>query len=229
MFYWTEESIRWYREAAQASHFHRDLAKMLCAEIDENETVCDLGCGLGYLSAELAKGCKTVFAVDSDENALAELRQRQPKNVIVLCADANTLPDAMHCDTLVLCFFGRLTENGNFDRYFAHCTRRMIAIVSGSTQSAISPTGQSRLTKERPPQICAFLKERGIPFRLRETELSFGQPFETQEDAKAFVQYYAKSSTPQEVTAHVQAHLVQKNGGYLLPYQKKIGIFIIEK
>lgn len=229
MFFWTEDSIEWYRAAAQAGTFHADLAQILLSKIEKDESVCELGCGLGYLAAELAKGCHSVLAVDTDARALAVLRERQIENVTILCGDAHALPPDVQCDTMVLCFFGRLTENDNFDRYFAHCTRRLIAIVNSSTQSVISPTGKSRPEKERSPQIAAFLQARNVPFHLQETTLSFGQPFKTQTEAQAFMRHYDKNSTEEQIKAHAKADLLKTDDGYYLPYQKKIGIFTVEK
>lgn len=229
MFFWTEQSIKWFCEASEYSDFHHDLGKLVGEEINPDEVVCDLGCGLGYLTSELGKYCRSVMAIDSDEKALAELRKRQPNNVTVICADVDKMPCEAICDTLVLSFFGRITENKNLDKYLSFCRNRLIAVVSGSAESSISPTGHSRMEKERPPKIAAFLDERKIPFHFREAELEFGQPFKTLDDAAKFIQYYAKDSTMEEAFSHAKRQLKNIDNGYYLPYHKKLGIFTIEK
>ncbi|MEG2144661.1 MAG: hypothetical protein RRY40_04960, partial [Oscillospiraceae bacterium] len=131
--------------------------------------------------------------------------------------------------TLVLSFFGRITEGDNLERYLSFCKKRLIAVVNSGSQSAISPTGKSKMQKEFSPKIEAFLDERKIPFKLIEAELEFGQPFKTKAAAVEFIQYYAKGSTMEESRSHADKQLINVDNGYYLPYHKKLGIFIIEK
>ncbi len=67
----------------------RTFAKMLdTAEIGLGETVLDIGCGLGYSSAVVARLCRGVIAVESNESmasaAEANLRGMAIDNAVVL-------------------------------------------------------------------------------------------------------------------------------------------------
>lgn len=55
----------------------RTLAKMLdAATIDQKDIVLDLGCGLGYSSALLARMCEAVIAVEDDADRVAQAERR---------------------------------------------------------------------------------------------------------------------------------------------------------
>lgn len=68
----------------------RSLAKMLeAADIQPNEIVLDLGCGLGYSSAVIAHLADFVVAVEADETMAADaqttLSEQGADNVAVIC------------------------------------------------------------------------------------------------------------------------------------------------
>ena len=54
-FIWTEEKILWYQEAVAYFGYDRVLADAAEPYLPREETVCDLGCGSGYLAMELAR------------------------------------------------------------------------------------------------------------------------------------------------------------------------------
>lgn len=232
MFFWEERSIDWYRRAAAYHGFHRHLAGLLAPWIEPGDTVCDLGCGLGQLALALSDGPNAVTAVDVDPAPLAVLREEAGgrPNLEILEADCRALPSGRRWDVAVLCFFGRITQPGNLDDYLSLCGKRLIAVVSASAHSDISPSGRSARQKERVPEVRDYLMARGLSFRLVETALESGQPLESPEEAAAFVGHYAPTASPAEVEAHVRAGLIPlAGGGYYLPSRKPIGIFIVEK
>ena len=51
--WWSDERIRLYEKGASASTFHKDLTKLIMANLDEGDTIVELGCGLGYITHEL--------------------------------------------------------------------------------------------------------------------------------------------------------------------------------
>lgn len=50
-------------------------------ELDENDVVADLGCGIGYVSIPLSKKVKQVLAVDSQQIMLDDLTARIPEEL----------------------------------------------------------------------------------------------------------------------------------------------------
>jgi len=55
MFLWSEKRIEWYQRAVAYNRFDAALADAVEPFLPLGETVCDLGCGIGYLAAELAR------------------------------------------------------------------------------------------------------------------------------------------------------------------------------
>lgn len=74
MYRWTEQSILWHAEAVAYMGFDRKLADVLQLYLPPEETVYDLGCGMGYLALELARRGYKVTAVDYDVKAIRWLR-----------------------------------------------------------------------------------------------------------------------------------------------------------
>ncbi len=75
-FAWDRDRIAFFRDAAENSGFYRALAQRIAPFLRPEDCVTDAGCGLGYLSEALLPYCKSVTAVDIDEQAIAELAKR---------------------------------------------------------------------------------------------------------------------------------------------------------
>ncbi|MEG1500784.1 MAG: class I SAM-dependent methyltransferase, partial [Clostridiales bacterium] len=233
MTFWNEKSLVWYKQAAEYCNFHQQLAQKIMPYLDFEDQICDLGCGLGYLSLALAQHGYQVTAVDNDGRALDMLRQSidssDQGNIKILQADSDTLAEDQVWDVLILCFFGRLTEGDNLRNYLRHCRKRLISIVPGNLKSSISPAGVSRYTKEHMPQLAAFLTEQQVQYQLEEDVWEFGQPFDSISEALAFINHYGQNNSQRNAEIHIKEKLITlPNGGYYLPNQKQLGIFIIE-
>lgn len=109
MFIWNEDMIRFLRDASEHSDYHHLLAEYLAKRLPENAHVCDAGCGLGYLSLQLAPYCRQVTAVDVSPEALAVLAancdKEKIKNVDIRCGEIAELPPDEPYDAMVFCFF----------------------------------------------------------------------------------------------------------------------------
>ena len=83
-----------------AQHFlvdRRILSRIVAAaELSPDETVVEVGAGLGVLTRELAAGARSVVAVEVDEKLCLHLRQtlQSHSNVAVVCADVLSLSPA---------------------------------------------------------------------------------------------------------------------------------------
>ena len=69
---------------------------MLLERIDfKGKSVIDLGAGTGYLSLELAKHARVVFAIDQSQNMLEQIKARADRqnlsNVFTLISDVNSI------------------------------------------------------------------------------------------------------------------------------------------
>ena len=54
MFEWTEERVSFMADACERTDFHEKLAALLSPYLKKTDSVCDAGCGLGYLSLALS-------------------------------------------------------------------------------------------------------------------------------------------------------------------------------
>jgi 23S rRNA (adenine-N6)-dimethyltransferase len=83
-------------ERRLGQHFLRSpaLARRLVddAGVGSDEVVVEIGAGHGVLTAALAARAATVIAIEVDHRCVARLRAAAPPNVVVLEADAVTLP-----------------------------------------------------------------------------------------------------------------------------------------
>ena len=64
MFRWTDDMVRFMRDAAGFGSYQTELAGWICSQIPQARHVCDAGCGLGYLSLALAPHVRHVTAAE---------------------------------------------------------------------------------------------------------------------------------------------------------------------
>lgn len=232
-FQWSSESIRWYREAAEYGDFHRNIAKLLRTCVEGADSLCDLGCGLGYLDAELSPWVARIEALDICREAVISLgnmtKARKIRNIFPVCGDWEARLDGERPQIALLSFFGNLNDERQFRRVYAFPRSTLIYITHTDRKSNLSPSGISRREKACGEQFSALLERLDIPYISRRAELEFGQPFASRGDAEAFVEYYYPGCTAAERKEFLCSRLEQRDGGYYLPNQKSLEIFIFYK
>ena len=114
MFEWTEERVSFMADACERTDFHEKLAALLSPYLKRTDSVCDAGCGLGYLSLALSPLVGHVTAAERDDRALDVLRRqlvrRHIRNVTPLCTDVLAYTPSEPFDAMVFCFFGSMEE-----------------------------------------------------------------------------------------------------------------------
>ena len=81
MAFWDADTIRFMIDACEHAPYNRELAAYIGPRLAPGAHVCDAGCGLGYLSLELARHAGRVTAVDrSPEAQLRRARHRQRRH-----------------------------------------------------------------------------------------------------------------------------------------------------
>jgi len=224
MWSWTAQSIAWYARAAEQAGYHAALARAMRSFIDPSWTVADMGCGLGFLSLELAGMATRVEAFDTDPLCLRELGRRIAERGI---ANVNPrLEDALACmerfDCAVLCFFGR---PGHRALSFLERAGRVIAVVNARNSRPLVP-GRGRQGLESDAETSKLLNEAGIPYKRVSLDLEFGQPLDSREDALAFAAHYGMDASPGEAGRWLDARLVRRSdGSYYLPHAKKLALY----
>lgn len=224
--WWTPQKIDWYVRASMYSDFHKRLAHEIADMVPRGKSVLEVGCGLGYMTAQLAGMGYDVFGIDNDEEAIKKAQELhgdlEPKNKrphgisqsLFALEDYRTSHRTANVVLAVFC--GRIDEEGlgAFERL---ADERIIYIVSQHRTNS--------LRRDRTAEICAYLEESGHRFTFKELTMHFDQPFTSREDATMFLELqHGNASLP-----------VKRNEGadkdkypYVFENEKKMSLFDIE-
>lgn len=197
MFEWTSEMVSFMRDACEQSDYYDKAADHIVDALGGEQAVatmhiCDVGCGLGYLSLALAKRCKHVTAVDIASRPLTVLREnllrKRCSNVSVYEGSAFSLPASMQFDAMVFCLFGSVQEalnaaSGHTRQIVMlrrnHAARRF-SLKEENTHRELMDTDNALLATLPPLSFC------------RDISLELNQPIRSIEDAKRFFSLYTK-------------------------------------
>ena len=215
--WWDEERIIWYKRAAEKTEFHCLLASEIEKYLNPDDTVLELGCGLGYISEILAQDGFAITATDSDAKAINEAVKRSGLSIFHTLDAKSTLPPS---DVLLMIFFGRIEEENSLDHYL-NSTGKLIYIIS-------EHRGQSdglRHKSGEPEKTTGYLSKRNdIMFRRIPFTADFSQPLRDMTDADRYLERMYGSNA-----GKYRQFLQKTENGYTLPNRKHVSIFIIEK
>lgn len=235
LFHWNEKSILWYQNAANYGSYHEQLAKHLLPHMNSKSRVCDLGCGVGYLTKELAPFVKEITGCDSNPKAIEFLQQQIEEhhldNVEAMLADVEQIaPPTVPYDAIILCLFGGLRTC--YDQVSQWTDKKIIYISSIKEKHAFH-AGYKKNSGETAEETRDFLIGRGLKFHVETMKLPFGQPLKSMEEAIDFVRHYDKTSTRQEIYDYLNEKLIIKQEDetypFYLPNEKKLAMFVIER
>ena len=223
-FAWDRDRIAFFRDAAENSGFYRALAQRIAPFLRPEDCVTDAGCGLGYLSEALLPYCKSVTAVDIDEQAIAELAKRTSgiRNLYARTGDVHAIQ--LCCDVLVCCRLGSTEEAIRlFERSGA---RTLILVKRNDPMHRIS---DSKTSHERTAsETVRNLSERGIPFSSETISLPFDQPFRSEADAIHFFSMYgSETDEPERFPLHRLIRTEDPVFPLHLPIRNDLTIFVI--
>ena len=226
MLIWTQDTVRFQKDAAEYGRYPQALASHIAAFLPPNATVCDAGCGLGYLSRALAPFCRHITAIDSSTLALSVLRGKTPSNVTVCEGDLFTLPDTQHYDAMIFCFFGDMEETLLLAK--KHCRGKVIVVKRGWSHHRFS-LGHEPLQRYTSDETELFLRTRGIPFMREDLTLDLGQPLRSKEDAVRFFELYSHGGEQSVISfENIESKLERTESSvfpYYYPQEKPLGIF----
>lgn len=237
MFIWTEEKIRWYQQAANYTKYYQKIFQEMKPFINKEHTVCDLGCGLGDLSIELATIAKKVTALDISTDALQvvknKINEKQLQNIDILQNDYGKIQLVPQWDIVVVSFFRQNYED--FIQLLKICRKRIIVVATnGSEQNFLPKKKKKRSNKKKIIELQQALNQYNVTYQCIERTIEFGQPFTSIEDARNYIKQYVPDCASEVVENHINANLQaiedeEFGYQYLLPNKKEIGIFVLEK
>lgn len=234
--FWTEQSTRWYKEAAEYTQYHQAIYQEIAPYIEKTDSVGDIGCGLGYLSLEIALNGGIVTASDIADLPLQDLekriKQNNIQNLFILKSDWSELENTHKWDVVVSSFFKCKLEE--IAELMALCRKRVILVVSNGSEDSFLPWKRSNHYKKKAEALKKGLTMGGIPFLYKNLAIQFGQPLYSKEDAGEFIKNYIPDCPQTEIDSHIHKYLkkipADANGNeYFFSNNKEIGIFIIER
>lgn len=233
MFEWNPDKIRFLEEASVYRPFNRVLAEHAASVFSASDHILDAGCGIGFLSIELAGICRQVTAADRSEEALDVLRrkktQRDIQNIRILNTDVFTLSEDEQFDGAVFCFFGTVPEILSMIRN--HVRRYTVLFKKNWTRHRFSA---SRAPMERFSfsEACRELEMAGVPYWSETFGLEMGQPFHTLEDARKFFAVHDRDGTGKDISDQDLTDRLISTGEEIYPYylssQESVGMIVLE-
>ena len=222
MFQWSDESIAWYKRAAENTGFFQELSDTVKPYIKSSETLCEIGCGHGYLSLGLSACVRKVTAVDIEKRVLNvmenEMALNNRNNIDILNADWKVL-SGRFWDTVLACNFGHLPQD--IPDFLGMCARQLILVhrVQDDTRKISSVLIQE------------YLQNNGYGFAFLQRKADFGQLFISKEEAFRFFLHYGwiKENGQEDFLAkNLQTTGIAKYPFYF-PSRSTVSIFVIRK
>ena len=221
MYSWTEKSVRWYAEAVKYTGFDKELSEHILSFLPNDETVCDLGCGIGYLALELARRGYDVTAVDHDAVALAWLsaeRERiKPEKLTIMHQEWESLGEVPIWDNIVMVSAGGLEP----EFYRRLCRKRLIIVDRAKLSSHVRADG-------RPSARRTSLNEweQNVTFS-NSFALEFGQPFRTENAAREYLEYMGGREGVEDTLKRLVT-TDRSDFPLYLPYRKELTLRVYE-
>ena len=219
MSWWTEESIEWFIRASRDSDYHRRLTDELERHIRKDESVLELGCGLGYEAELLFGDGYDIRAVDIEPVVIEKARERTGKDIF-RCCDASELRER---SVVALCInYGHIEDASDLKEIVEHATRKVIYVISRHS-------GHNQDTRaDRTDLITGILEKEGLKYSKEELDLVFNQPLVSEEEARVFIRWtYLGKNENQYLRFLEKAD--NKDYPYVFKNRKNLVLFDIEK
>ncbi len=208
--WWTTETIAWYIRAARYTDFHEKLATRIAFNLTPNESILEVGCGLGYVAKKLTdKGFK-VEGIDINKTVIERGKKLHGPECHLSVDNYKTTEKRANVVLAVFC--GKVDEEGlgAFERL---ATDKIIYVISKHKFNS--------LRKDKTQEIVSYLDKSGYRYSLDEFSLRFDQPFVSKEEADKFfaIQYGNEGQ-------------ILKNSTGVFPFvyenQKELSLFVID-
>lgn len=234
MFLWKNDMIRFMKDASEYGNYNKIIAGEIIQYMNEGMDICEIGCGLGYLSLELSHYVNSVTSIDINEDAVSILKENCKKNKIenirAVCADAKeVLPKPQtgkSYDALISCMFGSIEETVEIAKREA--ISRVHIVFSLDKSHSFSVGGESR--EKGYENGITFLDDNKIEYEFRKMSLEFGQPLRNIGDAKKFLETYNRDDNKSISEDYIMSRVIKNDSGeypYYIPMKRERGFLNI--
>jgi SAM-dependent methyltransferase len=234
LFEWSEDTIDWYAAACESPLNNRNalLASLILDETGPDVHIFDIGCGIGYLSLELAKKARQVTAIDLNESAVNYFRrivtEKGVRNIEIRNEDFEETNLAETYDIAVMCLVG--STQGYLSSLSALKVKKLFCVRSAAKKRAFSAS-LIPLSEDSTLAFQNELDECGISYEHRVISCRFGQPLRNREDAAAFLSHYDIDASKEEIESALESRLIRTDDSAFplyLPNEKDYAFFSIE-
>jgi SAM-dependent methyltransferase len=233
MFLWQPKMVSFMKDACENNSYNPELTEKILRHLPQNAYVCDAGCGLGYLSLEMAKHCAQVRAVDISSQALEVLKKnvalQNRRNISVVEGDILGNPPEKPYDAMVFSLFGGIETELKIAK--AQCNGNVILIKKNWNRHMFS-LGNKPLEHNTLPQVTAVLHSRNIRFTTETFDLEMGQPFRTLPDAVGFFRTYSRDGNTDAIREEdVKSRLIpgpSEEFPFYFPAIRHIGMIVLD-
>ena len=218
MSWWTDESILWYERASKVSDYHRRLTDEIERHIRENESVLELGCGLGYEAELLFGDGYDIRAVDIEPVVIEKARERTGKDIF-RCCDASELRE--RSDVALCINYGHIEDASDLKAMADHSSKKLLYVISRHS-------GHNQDTRpDRTDLICSILEREGYSYTRSDLELDFSQPLRSEEEARLFISWTYLGKNQNQYLGFLEK-TYDKDYPYVFRNRKNLVLFDIE-
>lgn len=225
MFVWNNEMARFLRDASEYSDYYTRLAEWIAPYLQPGDRVCDVGCGLGYLSMALSNYVKQITAIDRSEIALDMLRNHPKRagNISCCCGDIFCDNSGQIYDAMVFSFFGKMEEIALAAKN--RCRGEIFAFKKNYGNHRFT-AGAYPVGDDSFDRAVDWLRRRGVPFSSETLCLEMGQPLRSREEAYRFFALYHRGDAAEISEAFLNSRLVEtgrEDFPLYLPQKREVG------
>lgn len=178
--WWSEQSILWYERASSRSDYHEHLVDLIVPHVGKADSIIEAGCGLGYEAEILRRRGYSIQAYDLDPSVIEHAARRSSMDIFH-CMDFNQVE--RKADVLLCVNFGHIDDAADLERMVSKAGRKLVYIVSKHCAHGLATR------KDRSDLIESLLKAKGLGYERKDFSLTFDQPLESMDEARAFLDW----------------------------------------
>ena len=233
MFEWNPRKIHFRIDSARRSHFHQIISQKLADKFEDPSqiSICDAGCGLGFLSLALTEHFGHVTSIDISQIALDNLRaeadRRSLTNIDIVHEDLLTDPHVKphQYDTMVFSFFGNIEEIMQIA--LPRCRDRIFILKKNDHHHRFSVSHAIR-PYDTMAHALTGLNALDLPFSKEDLAIEDGQPLRSLEEAEEFFHIYARGNDAELINRdYVRSMLTETDDPDFPYYYQRKCIFSI--